>query len=153
MFRAGYPDGRRPRSGPSLEPVSTATASKTEPARESNIAGFGARLGAFVVDGILADLISVVVLGGWKAGTEQNLVILVAFLLIELLFVWLAGQTPGMRMVGIGVVRIDTGGRQKFGWILARTLLLAAIIPALLPDSTGRCMHDRAAGTATIRTR
>lgn len=118
-----------------------------------SIATFGVRLGAFLVDGLLSDVVSIVVLGGWKAGPEQNVVVLAAFLLIELLFVWIAGQTPGMRVLGIAVVRADTGQRQRFGWVLARTVLLATVVPALLPDSAGRCLHDRAAGTATIRTR
>jgi uncharacterized RDD family membrane protein YckC len=118
-----------------------------------SIAGFGRRLGAFFVDGLLSDVISILVLGGWKAGPEQNVVVLSAFLLIELLFVAIAGQTPGMRLVGIAVVRYDTGGRQRFGWVLARTLLLATIVPALVPDAEGRMLHDRAAGTVQISTR
>ena len=117
------------------------------------MATFGRRLGAFVIDSLIADVVSIIVLGGWKAGTEQNLVVYAAFLLIELLFVWLAGQTPGMRVVGIAVVRYGDGGRQSFGWILARTLLVATIVPALLPDREGRWLHDRAAGTVMLRTR
>lgn len=164
MFHAGYPNGHRPagcgRSGTTLGRVSsgTAAARDTDAVRfpqdgPGSVASFGSRIGAFIIDAVIADLVSILVLSGWKAGGEQNLVILGAFLLIELLFVWIAGQTPGMRAMGIAVVRVDTGGRQRFGWVLARTLLLAALVPALLPDSSGRCMHDRAAGTATIRTR
>jgi hypothetical protein len=37
--------------------------------------------------------------------------------------------------------------------VLLRTVLLAAIAPALIPDSSGRPLHDRACGTATLRTR
>jgi hypothetical protein len=58
-----------------------------------------------------------------------------------------------MRVVGIGVARADGRGRASIGWIALRTLLLAALIPAVITDQTGRAMHDRAAGTVTIRTR
>jgi uncharacterized RDD family membrane protein YckC len=118
-----------------------------------SVATFGRRLGAFFLDGIVADVISIVVLGGWKAGTEQNVVVLAAFLLLQFLFVWLAGQTPGMRVARIAVVRYADRRRQRPGWILARTLLVATIVPALLPDREGRCMHDRAAGTVMLQTR
>lgn len=118
-----------------------------------SLATFGRRVGAFVVDSVIADLISILVLGGWKAGAEQNLVVLAAFLLLQFLFVSIAGQTPGMRVASIAVVRSPDGSRPAPGWVLARTLLLAAIVPALLPGRDGRMLHDRAAGTAQVRTR
>jgi uncharacterized RDD family membrane protein YckC len=116
-------------------------------------AGFGVRLLAFIVDGALADLIAFAVNGGFHNNGRQSLSSYVAFLLIELLFVTFAGQTPGMRMFGIGVLRADMQGRASFGWVAVRTLLLAAVIPAVVTDASGRAMHDRAAGTVTIRTR
>jgi uncharacterized RDD family membrane protein YckC len=130
----------------------------TEPATDArpgpgSIAGFGMRLLAFVVDGVLADLIAIAVNGGYHVGGRQNLASYLAFLLIELVFVGFVGQTPGMRVVGIGVARADGRGRASIGWIALRTLLLAALIPAVITDQTGRAMHDRAAGTVTIRTR
>ena len=115
-------------------------------------AKFELRVGAFLVDGILADLVSVA--AGQRPGhTGYGLIAYAAFLAIELVFIATVGQTPGMRLLGIGVVRERDGGRAAFGWVLVRTLLLAAIVPALIPDRTGRPMHDRAAGTITIRTR
>jgi uncharacterized RDD family membrane protein YckC len=58
-----------------------------------------------------------------------------------------------MRVVGIAVVRADGQGRATLKWVLLRTLLLAAIVPALFTDGSGRAMHDRAAGTIMVRTR
>ena len=102
---------------------------------------FGPRLLAFVVDGVLADLVSI--LTGQRPGeTGYGLVGYLAFLGIELLFVSVGGQTPGMRLARIAVVRARDGGRPAVGWVAVRTLLLAAVVPALIPDSTGRCMHD-----------
>jgi uncharacterized RDD family membrane protein YckC len=118
-----------------------------------SVAGFGSRLLAFVVDAALANLIAVIIDGGYQRGEHQSLVIAVAFLLIELVFVAIAGQTPGMRVAGIGVVRNDGRGRAAWRWVLLRTALLATVLPALFVDSSGRAMHDRAAGTVMVRTR
>jgi uncharacterized RDD family membrane protein YckC len=118
-----------------------------------SIAGFGARLLAFVIDGILADLIGIIVNGGYERSPRESLSVALAFLLIELVFVTFAGQTPGMRVAGIGVVRFDGRGRAALRWVAFRTLLLAAVLPALFTDRSGRAMHDRAAGTVMVRTR
>ena len=36
-------------------------------------------------------------------------------------------------------------------WALARTLLLACFVPAIIWDRDGRGLHDRAAGALTLR--
>ena len=114
------------------------------------IAGFGSRLLAFLVDAVVCDLLAL--FSGRRPGDPvYGYIVLGAFLLIEFLFVGLAGQTPGMRVVGLAVVRASDGGRPALRWVLARTVLLAFVIPALLPDASGRPLHDRAAGTSTIR--
>jgi uncharacterized RDD family membrane protein YckC len=118
-----------------------------------SIASFGARILAFIVDGILADLIAIIITGGYHSNDRQSLTSYAAFLLIELAFIALAGQTPGMRVAGIVVIRENGGGRAPLQWVLLRTFLLATLVPALIPDRTGRCMHDRAAGTVMLRTR
>jgi uncharacterized RDD family membrane protein YckC len=118
-----------------------------------SVAGFGLRFLAFLVDGALADLLALAVNGGFHAGPRQNLTSYLAFLLIELVFVGVVGQTPGMRILRIGVARADRQGRASFGWVVVRTVLLATVIPAVITDASGRAMHDRAAGTVTLRTR
>jgi uncharacterized RDD family membrane protein YckC len=116
------------------------------------LASFGQRLGAFVVDSVLA--IGVAIISGRLPGDDgYGLVVYLAFLAIELLFVATVGQTPGMRVAGIAVVRAADRQRARFGWVVVRTVLLAAVVPALIPDRTGRPMHDRAAATLTLRTR
>jgi uncharacterized RDD family membrane protein YckC len=117
------------------------------------VAGFGVRLGAFVIDAFIANVIAVLIGGGYHRSNLQSTYVLVAFLLIELFFVTFASQTPGMRAFGVAVVRADGQGRPSFGWTALRTLLLATVLPALFTDSTGRAMHDRAAGTVMLRTR
>ena len=117
-----------------------------------SVAGFGSRLLAFLIDGALSVLVAV--LAGFRPGHPgYGLVVYFAFLAIELLFVTIAGQTPGMRAVGVVVVRANDGGRPRLHWVLARTVLIAALVPALIPDASGRCLHDRATGLAMLRTR
>jgi uncharacterized RDD family membrane protein YckC len=118
-----------------------------------SVASFGSRVLAFIIDAVLADVLAIIVNGGFHVGDRQNFSSYLAFLLLEVVFVAFAGQTPGMRVVGIAVVRADGQGRATLKWVLLRTLLLAAIVPALFTDGSGRAMHDRAAGTIMVRTR
>jgi uncharacterized RDD family membrane protein YckC len=113
---------------------------------------FGQRLWAFVIDIVIADLLAIIVNGGYHVGGRQNLLNYLAFLLIEIVFVTMAGQTPGMKMARIAVVRESDYGKPQLRWVLLRTLLLAVIVPALIVDENGRAMHDRAAGLRMVRT-
>ncbi|HEU5033584.1 MAG TPA: RDD family protein [Mycobacteriales bacterium] len=117
-----------------------------------SVAGIGARIGAFVVDSLLSVAFALVT--GFRPGTDYyGLAVGLFFLAVELFFVAAIAQTPGMRAVGVAVVRARDGGRPGFGWIGVRTLLLATVLPALIVDASGRAMHDRAAGTVMVRTR
>jgi uncharacterized RDD family membrane protein YckC len=118
-----------------------------------SVASFGARLLAFLVDAALCVVLAIVT-GNGPGSSRYGIVVYAAFLLVELLFVTLAGQTPGMRVAGVVVVRAGDNGKPQLRWVLVRTLLLAAVVPAVIPDrKTGRWLHDRASGLATVRTR
>jgi len=118
-----------------------------------SIASLGARLLAFVVDAVLCIVVAIVS-GNGPGSSRYGIVVYVAFLLLELLFVTLAGQTPGMRVAGVVVVRARDNGKPQLRWVALRILLLATVVPALIPErGTGRWLHDRASGLATVRTR
>lgn len=116
-------------------------------------APIGLRLGAFVIDSIVAILVARIDAAAGVSYTSDlnNLLILAAFALMELVLVATAGQTIGMRMTGLRVVRVRTG--LPIGWRLAaiRTILLLAFIPAILLDADNRGLHDRAADAVMIR--
>jgi uncharacterized RDD family membrane protein YckC len=118
-----------------------------------SVVGFGPRLVAYLVDGLVANLLVGVpyVIGVRYSTDVRGLAVYLAFLLEELVLVGLSGQTIGMRMAGIRVVRVRDAGRQTWPWIAVRTLLLALLVPAFIWDRDLRGTHDRAAGTVVVR--
>lgn len=76
----------------------------------------------------------------------------IIFALLGTVSVALFARTPGQAILGMGVARIDVANA-KVGVVraLVRTLLTLFIFPAVMVDSDGRGMHDRATGTAVIR--
>jgi uncharacterized RDD family membrane protein YckC len=67
-----------------------------------------------------------------------------------IVFTWLLTGSFGQRLLGLRVVRVD-GGRLGLPRIVLRTLLLCLVIPAVIWDSHGRGLHDRAAGSIVVR--
>lgn len=139
------------------------------------IAGLGARSAALLIDAALGYLVGagVSILFGIKvaascgpgaqppgqpicpavarAGFDRSLVISGAFLVLVAVGLALAGRTVGMRAANLQLVRLD--GR-RIGWrAVPRTALMALLVPVLLTDRDGRGLHDRASGTALVRTR
>jgi uncharacterized RDD family membrane protein YckC len=69
------------------------------------------------------------------------------------LLVALLGMTYGHRMFGLRVIRDDGAQYPGFAKAAIRTVLLALVIPAVVWDSEGRGLHDRAAGTRLVKVR
>ena len=70
-----------------------------------------------------------------------------------LLLVTTTGQTLGMRVLGLRVARVARPeGAPGFLPTAVRTALLLLFVPAVVIDRDGRGLHDRAAGTAVLRT-
>jgi uncharacterized RDD family membrane protein YckC len=117
------------------------------------LASPGIRLAAFVVDSIVANLLAgLPYLFGvsYNAG-ERGYAVYAAFLLQEFVLVSVTGASIGKHLCGIRVVRAADGGRLAWPWVLARTVLLGLLVPPLIWDRDGRGLHDRAAGSLTLR--
>jgi uncharacterized RDD family membrane protein YckC len=110
-----------------------------------SVAGFGARLAAFLVDAVLCAAMA------WGLARDPAWTTPI-FGLEVLFFTVLGGASAGQRVRGLQVVRLD--GR-PVGVVRAalRTVLLLLLIPALIWDRDGRGLHDRAAGTVVLHTR
>ena len=116
-------------------------------------AGLGRRVAAICLDWLACILLSRVLFGQVAYGSaEGSITVLLLFAAEVILFTWLMSASFGQRIMGISVVRLD-GGRLSLWRIALRTVLVCCVIPALIYDSTGRGLQDRAVGSFVIRTR
>jgi len=114
-------------------------------------ASYGRRLGALVVDWFVAlAAVNFVAAAFHLHPGRGSLWPVLAFGIETWVLVSLLGLTIGKRLFGLRVVRLD-GGPVGPLWAFARTLLLCAVVPALLWDRDHRGLHDRAANTVVVR--
>ncbi|WP_334152594.1 RDD family protein [Microbacterium sp.] len=115
----------------------------------------GRRIGALLIDYVAATIIATGFLGfdqfalPSEAGLTQ-FAPMVVFALLQIIFIPVVGGSPGHRILGMRVVRIDGS------WIglwrpIVRTLLLVLVIPAVIWDGDQRGLHDKIVGTVLIR--
>lgn len=103
---------------------------------------FGRRLGALVLDWLLASAIS--------AGffSYDPLATLGVFAAVTLLLLCTLGATIGHRLFGLRVYRMDTGTSPIAPLqALIRTVCLLLLLPAAIASTDGRGLHDVWAGT------
>lgn len=110
------------------------------------------RLGALLVDWIIASL-SAVALAGVHYPPEdikENLVI-TAFFVVEMsVLTGLLGYSIGKRVLGL---KVESRDGRPIGLLRAfvRSLLLCLVIPALVMTDDKRGLHDLAAGSRVAR--
>ena len=108
---------------------------------------------ALCIDWLVASMVTrLAFLGLPYSSNDFALYTLVLFFLEVFTLTWLTGASFGQRLLGIRVVRIS-GGRISLGQVALRTLLICLVIPAVVYDSDGRGLHDRAVGSIVIRSR
>jgi uncharacterized RDD family membrane protein YckC len=108
-----------------------------------SIARLGRRVGALFIDYGAAYLIS-----GFFAW--DPLAILAIFAIIQIVFLPTLQGSPGHRILGMRLVRLD-GSWVGLWRPIVRTALLIVVIPAVIWDADQRGLHDKAAGTVLIR--
>ena len=108
-----------------------------------SVGSMARRVGALLIDWVVCTLIAVALF-------HDQYWTLVVFAVEDYLLTALAGMTIGKRLTGIRVARLD-GKPVGFVWALVRTILLLAVVPALITDRDLRGLHDRAANTIVIR--
>ena len=138
------------------------------------LAGFGRRLLARLIDGVILILLDLGIFGlavlivaavpDTAGGFVAVLLILSLVLsgpIYEALWIGESGQTVRKRAVGIKVVRDERGGKPSYGAAVRRTflvfamgivpLLLFVVFPWALFNQRKQGLHDLAAGTIVVR--
>lgn len=122
-----------------------------------SVAGRGVRVLALFIDlalmGLVTSLFVRVDLQQPEVMQRYNYVAVAVWFVITVVMVGLFGFTAGKLLFGIRVVRLDGGPMVGPLRAVARTLLIAVILPAALSDLDSRGLHDKAAGTVVVRTR
>jgi uncharacterized RDD family membrane protein YckC len=112
-----------------------------------SVAGLGRRFGALVIDCLLAALVASV----FTRPDPPKLWGAVVLFLAYTFFTGVFGQTVGMRLLGIGCVRVTDGQPIGIPRAALRALLLQLLFPAAVLDQDGRGWHDRLAGSVMVR--
>jgi uncharacterized RDD family membrane protein YckC len=114
-------------------------------------AGLLRRVLALLIDWFASTVVALLAVGVGSYGSGSDaLATLIVFVLEVVILTWLTGASFGQRILGLRVVAMD-GGRVTFPRVLLRTMLICLVIPALVMDSQGRGLHDRAAGSIVVR--
>jgi uncharacterized RDD family membrane protein YckC len=129
----------------------------TEPAWET--ASWGRRILALVVDWFASSFVVIVILGPSRFFADQSsapdplpgILTLVVFVVETSVLTALSGGSFGKLATRLRVIRTDGSGRHV-GLLgaLARTILVALVIPPLVFRPDGRGLHDILAGSATV---
>ena len=119
------------------------------PVRET--ASWGRRILALLVDWLACLGITVLALGaaGWSENPASSAYTLAIFVLENTLFTALMGGSFGQLATRLRVVRSD-GGRLDVLRALARSVMIAAVIPPLVFRPDGRGLHDMAVGSYVV---
>jgi uncharacterized RDD family membrane protein YckC len=112
-----------------------------------SLAAFGTRVGAFLVDAVLAALVA----GLFTAPRLPGNWSVLALAAIYVLTLVALGQTPGMRLFRLRLAHPRQGQRLAVWRAVGRTALLLLLVPALVVDADGRGLHDRLTDTAVVK--
>jgi uncharacterized RDD family membrane protein YckC len=106
------------------------------------------RVGAVAVDWVLSLLVASLL-----PNSLAPLVVAApaVFFLQYTVFTGLFGQTTGMRLAGIGVVRIEDGRPLGLVRAAVRAFLLCLFLPAVVYGDDRRGLHDKAARSVVVR--
>lgn len=111
-----------------------------------SVARPGRRIVALFIDWGISSLIAFAFLGNDPFAT------LLVFVVMQIVLVMTIGSSIGHWVMGLRVARLG-GGYIGFWRPVARALLIAIVIPAVIWDRDQRGMHDRLIGTVLLRFR
>lgn len=116
------------------------------------LASVGRRAMGVLIDWLLCLLLASAVVRFTDAFGGTSTATFLFWVFLGIISGWLFARTPGMAVLGMGVARVDAPGSTVGLWrAVLRTVFTSLIFPAAMVDADGRGMHDRATGTAVIR--
>jgi len=118
-----------------------------------SVAGLGRRIAAFFLDYFASMAVAHLVGQGLDplSNSFRILTLEVMFAQIALLTA-LTGSSFGQRILGIQVSRLDLT-RVDALRVIARTIMIFLVIPAVIWDRDTRGLHDRLLGTVVVQSR
>ncbi len=115
------------------------------------VGGIGRRLAALAIDWFVSLGVVLVLFRQLAYGSPESMTAtLLMFAAEVIIFTWLLTGSFGQRILGLAVLRVD-GTRLGLGRVIVRTVLLCLVIPAVVFDSDGRGLHDKAVGSVVLR--
>jgi uncharacterized RDD family membrane protein YckC len=138
-----------PRSVPAATNLTNLTAIRVDLPEDGpgSLASSGRRVLGFLADSLLSFLVA----GAFTAPSLPRNVSLIVFGIEYFAFAALLGQTPGMFLARVRIVRIDRPAALGPVRAVIRTVLLMLLIPALIWDRNGRGLHDKYSQSAVVR--
>ncbi|CCH20389.1 RDD family protein [Micromonospora lupini] len=106
----------------------------------------GRRFGALIIDWVLCLLVANIFADPVRDGWAPVLVLILEYGI----FLGLFAQTPGMYITKVRCVNWHDGGRIGLPRALARGVLLALVVPALIMDEHRRGVHDRLVDSVVV---
>jgi len=146
-------------SGPRIDaPDDTAPAYPGErlglpPQGKGSVTPWGRRIAALFIDWMIVLGVTLAIVGPPEPGDDTfGLVSLGVLVVMYVVLLMTARATIGMWLLGLVVWPIGAP-TMSFLRIVARSVLLALVIPAVVYDRDRRGLHDKASGTVVIRSR
>ena len=121
---------------------------------KGSLAGLFPRMAALLIDWSICYAMAAIITPNTNWFGDNATASMIFFIIWRVVTVWLFAQSPGHAIMGIGVARIDDSTQRVGLWrSVVRVIFTIFLLPPVIQDTDGRGMHDRATGTAVIRTR
>lgn len=125
-----------------------------------SVARLGRRAAAFAVDALTSGLIAALFVASTHrsghqsgSGSLPGAWSLIPLALDYVIGLTLLGQTLGMRLLSLHLIRTDRRAPIGIGRAVVRTMLLMLLIPAVVVDRANRGLHDRVTDTVVVNSR